>query len=304
MVASLEDRKNSYLVNFYEPLTGEWRFNITNVPSGTIYFGPNGELLIYSISGSRLLRWNSSYVVMGGRTGMSESWGSQVKGATYNAATRSGYDLNVSIPALETAGNTLPGSVLKVFVDDRVIGGSTSQTSGVQLWGLSLEPGYEGQLLFNYSNPSPSEWAEGNITIRGWGAFSQESMVATLWTKENRVHYAYSLETGKFLWQTQSQYFSDAWSGATDQENNIAYGKLYSAGIGGIVYCYDVKNGNLLWNYTVNDPYHESYISKNWWMVPIAITDGKLYMGYGEHSSLDPKPRGGPFLCLNVQTER
>jgi hypothetical protein len=285
--------------SFYEPLTGEWRFNINNAPSGTIYIGPNGEFLIYSISGSRLLRWNSSYVVIAGRTGMSESWGSTVKGATFNAATRSGYDLNVSIPALATTGNTLPGSVLKVFVDDRVIGGSTSQTAGVKLWGLSLEPGREGQLLFNYSNPSPSEWAEGNITIRGWGAFSQESLVATLWTKENRVHYAYSLETGKFLWQSQSQYFSDAWSGATDQDNNIAYGKLYSAAIGGIVYCYDVKNGTLLWNYTVNDPYHESYISKNWWMVSIAITDGKLYMGYGEHSSLDPKPRGGPFLCLN-----
>jgi hypothetical protein len=285
--------------SFYEPLTGEWRFSITNAPSGTIYFGPNGELLIYSVSGGRLLRWNSSYCVIAGRTGMSESWGSAVKGQTFNAATRSGYDLNVSIQALETVGNRLPGSVLKIFVGDRVIGGSTSQTAGVNLWGLDLTEGNEGRLLFNYSNPSPSEWAEGNITIRGWGAFSQESLVATLWTKENRKHYAYSLETGKYLWQSDSQYFSDAWSGATDQENNIMYGKLYSASIGGIVYSYDVQNGTLLWNYTVNDPYGESYISKNWWMVPIAISDGKLYMGYGEHSSLDPKPRGGPFLCLN-----
>ena len=285
---------------FYEPLTGEWRFNITNVPSGTIYFGPNGELLKYSVSGGRLLRWNASHVVVGGKTGMSESWGSQVKGVTYNAAVRSGYDLNVSIPALATAGNTLPGSVLKVFVGDRVIGGSTSQTAGVKLWGLSLEEGSEGALLFNSSWAAPTEWTQGNITLRGWGAFSQESMVATLWTKENRVHYGFSLETGKFLWQTEPQHFADSWSGATDQENNIVYDKLYSASIGGIVYCYDVKNGDLLWTYEATDPYQESYISKNWWLVPIAITDGKLYIGWGEHSSLDPKPRGGPFICLNA----
>jgi hypothetical protein len=55
-----------------------------------------------------------------------------------------------------------------------------------------------------------------------------------------------------------------------------------------------------LWTYNATDPYHESYISNNWWIVPIAITDGKLYMGYGEHSSLDPKARGGPFFCLNA----
>ncbi len=283
---------------FVEPLTGEWRFNMTNVPSGTNYYGPNGEILKYAITNGRLTQWNSSYVVTKGKTGMSESWGSQVKGTTFDAATR-GYDLNVSIPTLAIAGNKLPGSVQTVFVGDRIIGGSTSQTTGVSLWGLSLEQGNEGALLFNSTWAAPAEWKEANITIRGWGAFSQESLVGTLWTKENRVHYGFSLETGKYLWQTKPQHFADSWSGATDQENNIAYGLLYSAGISGIVYAYDVKTGNLVWNYTVNDPYQESYISKNWWMVPVAIADGKIYMGYGEHSSLDPKPRGGPFLCLN-----
>jgi hypothetical protein len=57
----------------FTPLEGNWQFNITGVPSGTTYYGPNGELLKYSISGNRLLRWNSSYAVTRGRSGMSES---------------------------------------------------------------------------------------------------------------------------------------------------------------------------------------------------------------------------------------
>jgi hypothetical protein len=32
------------------------------------------------------------------------------------------------------------------------------------------------------------------------------------------------------------------------------------------------------------------------------VTDGKLYLAHMEHSSIDPKPRGAPFICLNATT--
>lgn len=32
------------------------------------------------------------------------------------------------------------------------------------------------------------------------------------------------------------------------------------------------------------------------------ITDGKIYTGHLEHSPIDPRPRGGPFVCLNATT--
>ena len=35
-------------------------------------------------------------------------------------------------------------------------------------------------------------------------------------------------------------------------------------------------------------------------MYPLFITDGKIYLGHSEHSPVDPKPRGGPFICLNA----
>ena len=60
---------------------------MTNVPSGTNYIGPNGEIMKYSIVNYgnetnpdyRLLQWNSSYVVTKDKVGMYESWGSQVQ---------------------------------------------------------------------------------------------------------------------------------------------------------------------------------------------------------------------------------
>ncbi len=43
-------------------------------------------------------------------------------------------------------------------------------------------------------------------------------------------------------------------------QSNFAYGKLYVTGYGGIVYCYDAKSGNLVWNYTVVEPFGGSEV--------------------------------------------
>ncbi|MEJ2241940.1 MAG: hypothetical protein P8Y18_07340, partial [Candidatus Bathyarchaeota archaeon] len=40
----------------------------------------------------------------------------------------------------------------------------------------------------------------------------------------------------------------------------------------------------------------------NWPVYPLFITDGKIYLGHSEHSPVDPKSRGAPFICLNATT--
>ncbi len=302
--------------------SGILRYNMTNVPGGTNYIGPNGEIMKYSIVNYgnstnpdyRLLQWNSSYVVTKGKVGMSESWGSQVQGVSYDATAR-GYDLNVSIPAYNTAAaGTFPATgnttIQKAYVGDKVILASVSYDT-VQLWAFSLATGHEGALLFNTANPAPTEWRTGSITISsigqaGWAQWSQEDNVAIFWSKENRVHYAYSLSNGTYLWKTAPQVYADAWSDTVlasfGPDRVIAYHNLYSATVGGIVYCYDINTGNLKWNVTANDPYHESYLTNNWWIMPLFVSDGKIYFGSLEHSALDPKPRGAPFFALDAET--
>jgi outer membrane protein assembly factor BamB len=294
----------------FEALTGDLKYNMTNVPAGTNYYGPNGEILQYAMTNIgnastpswRLTQWNSSWVVTNGKLGMSESWGSQVQGVSYNAATL-GYDMNVSIPA------GLPGGIQKVFVGDKVIGARATLTE-VNLWALSLKPTNKGALLYNKTWTPPAEWVQGNLTIggigqAGWTAWSQEDQVGVFFTKENRVHYGFDLETGNFLWETEPQIFIDAWSDTVTSfgpDRVIAYGKLYSATVGGIVYAYNVTTGERLWTYEADDLYLESYIGNNWWTVPLFVTDGKIYIGHMEHSALNPKPRGAPFFALDATT--
>lgn len=298
----------------FDAKTGDWRFNITGVPSGTNYFGPSGEALKYSITNIgttanpnwRLMQWNQSWVITQGKTGMAESWGSQVKGVSYNATARSGYDLNVSIPALRGTANP---AILNVFPGDRIIGGSASQTL-VHLWGISLKKGQEGTLLFNKTWTPPAEWAQGNITVSGfqagWAAFSPEENVAVLFAKENRVHYGFSLTTGDFLWQTEPSGYLDAWDDALTvsfgPSRSIAYGKLFSASISGIVYAFDIKTGKTLWTYDAVDQYSEFQFANSWWLRIMFVTDGMIYVGHLEHSPVDPRPRGAPFIALNAET--
>jgi hypothetical protein len=294
-----------------DALTGDLKYNMTSVPSGTVYYGPNGEMLIYSITGTaatgyRLLQWNSTWVVANGKTGMAEAWGSQIQGVTYNAGTR-GYDKNVTISLPGATSTASIGSLLMAYPEDRIIYGNYS-AAGVSLTALSLDPENFGTTLFaRVFSAAPDDWARLTTsgTQSGCTSFSQEDQVAILWTKENRVNYAYSLKDGKYMWKTDSQNYADAWAGATansSPEKLIAYGRLLEAGPSGIVHCYNITTGAELWFYEVTDKYTESYIRENWWVSPCFIADHKIYVGHREHSVQDPKPRGAPFLALDIET--
>jgi hypothetical protein len=81
--------------------------------------------------------------------------------------------------------------------------------------------------------------------------------------------------------------------------HSIAYGKLFSAGYGGAVFCYDLYNGTLLWRYEAPTgrtkfPYYTMMIG--------AIADGKIYLGTHEHSADTPLFKGNRIRCLDVNT--
>jgi len=293
--------------------TGDLKYNMTNVPSGTIYYGSNGEMLKYQIvnygttenPNYHLLQWNSSWTVTHGDAGYSsESWGSNIQGRSYNATER-GYDINVSLPITRS-----PGSILTVFPTDRVIVGSAT-TEAVTLSAISLKYGEEGRMIFsNAAWSAPPIWKDITSVSgsqSGWATFSQEEYVGIYWTKENRVNYAFSLETGQFLWEAESQIYADAWGGPSPTssygpEKITAYGRLFESSVGGIVYCYNITTGKLLWTYEATDKYAESYLTANWQLSPLFISDNKIYYGHLEHSTQEPKPRGAPFFALDVET--
>jgi len=303
----------------FDPTTGDWVYTLTNVPSGTRVLGPKGEILIYTfnMNGGYMTLWNSTNIpalyasnvigsmgwgqwkAMGRTVGATDLHNVTFGGAPYNPSTLptpySGYQWNVSI-AGRPGQRSVPGSVNAVL-DDRIIGTSISTTQVIS-WGLSLKPGDEGRLLFNKTWNAPNEWVAGNVSVSFAAVSSQGADgVFTLWAAELTKHYGFSTNDGTFLWETEPQHYLNTWVGTV---HYIAYGKLISAGVSGIVYAYDLETGDPAWVYHANDQYQEILWANDWWMRPVFITDGKIYLGHLEHSPIDPKPRGAPFVCLNM----
>jgi outer membrane protein assembly factor BamB len=288
----------------FDALTGDWMYTMTGVPSGTRNYGPNGEICIYSVNtGAKTVTlWNSTWVVMNGLTGSSSgSWGSNAHGRTLDASRGNQYTWDIQTTA------TLSGSAQRYFLGDRIIGG-TLGTAGTTLWGIDMSPGNEGQMLFNPTTwAAPSEWAEGRLTISGfgggWMAWGNDPYVGVMWVKETREHYGFSLETGEYMWgPTTPQYYLDSLDDTGSAARAIAYGRLYCASVSGIVYCYNATTGERLWEYDVADPYTEILWANNWWQKPLFICGDKIYCGHTEHSANQPLPRGAPMICLNATT--
>jgi len=271
----------------FDPFDGSWVYGMEDVPSGTSLRGPKGEIYIatVNIEDGWMTLWNSSRAVSA-----EGSWLRRAMGAIINA-TENGFEWNITIPL------GLPGSVREVVLGDRVVGTQVTRTE-VNSWAFSLKPGQEGLLLFNNTWTAPAEWVTTNLDV-SMGQLSLEYDVFTLIIPQLRQHYGFSIETGQQIWgPTESQYYLDFFvMGAF-----ICDDKYISSCMGGTLYAYDITTGKLLWTYPSADPYTEILWSDNWPMRALMFTDGKLYITHSEHSSVDPKARGAPFVCLNVTT--
>ena len=320
----------------YDPLTARWEYTMINVPSGTRNRGPNGEILIYTLDmGTRaaqqtgwMTQWNSTSAVYktylniylsstSADTRASAYYWAQrwrPQGLTINcsapfdvtaqwiqefpaSATTVGIDWNVTIP------KGLPGSANGYNPGDRIIGGYINSTGRIvdqpiAMWGLSLKPGQQGNLMFNTTWQPPT----GGIAL-SFAARSFEDKVFTLRAKEICAFFGFSMDTGAYLWgPTKSRGYMDYFMGGPSGENGmIAYGKLYLGTLAGVLQAIDVTNGKLLWEYAMTQPYTELMWGGSNWPIEFAfITDGKVYLLHSEHSGNTPLPRGAPFVCLNA----
>ncbi|PVX26837.1 MAG: hypothetical protein CW691_00200 [Candidatus Bathyarchaeum sp.] len=293
--------------NYYafEAYTGDWRFTVENIPSGTTIYDEDNHIYILNVDTANgwMALWDMTAVCLSKATGYGGgSWGNTVHEQTFDAnEAPEAWIWNVSIP------EGLPGSVQIAGYGDRVVGAASS-VDEVTVWGLSLEDGDEGDLLFNETWDAPAYWSEMNLTVSGyfgggWVAWSLEDGVGILHSKETREHFAFSTETGEYLWgSTFREHYLNALMDFVSRDIRVAYGKVFSASVSGIVYCYDALTGDLEWTYEASDPYSEMLWSNNWWLKIQFITDGKIYMTHIEHSPIDPRPRGAPYICLDVET--
>jgi PQQ-like domain len=326
--------------------TGNWMFNVTNVPSGTSVFGPQGEILRYSVTNCGnstnpnwyLAQWNSSRLFT--TTGLSPS-----QSGVYNASTASRFDWNVSIPWLNVMGHETETTVAFANGTTAIVKGYTS-TPGANpdasnpssqlyaFYGDSIicrngtAPGVgsfgSGYSISKYTyfavNINASKGPLGSV--RWWntlappadlvsvlqGPADPTSGVFTESYRETSQWVGYSMTTGQKLWgptasQAPLDYYGYFFPGLTEGQR-IAPGKLYSAGMAGIVYCYDMTTGNLLWTYGNGGPGNST---NSGFQVPgpyptfiYAIANGIVYTMDTEHTIETPIYKGSLARALNA----
>ena len=306
--------------NAYDPFTGVFSFGFTDVPNGNRFTGPSGETLVAVINrgdvadNGTVLRsgwialWN---MTASGHQGQSlnsaGSWERLFPGQMLNGSHPDSYTWNYTIPAGLPAPNLSGFFGGNQIIDNELLVAAylNSDRSTMRLYGIGIGPNNAGQMKFDKTWNTPSEWSEGMNVIH-WTASTDyvDGGVWVCWNKELRKHYGFSLDTGNYMWETaEPEHYLQIYGwGAVEHSWHIAYDKLYTTGVSGILYCYDVFSGDLLWTYASDDPYSEYLFGNNFWNWISFISDGKIYMGHTEHSSIDPKPRGAPFVCLDAET--
>jgi outer membrane protein assembly factor BamB len=290
----------------YDPIDGNWLFNLTNVPSGTKVYGPNGEILLYELNYANrwLALWNNTAAIdeLGGSSG-SEFWQWRPIGKNIDAS--GAYSWNVTIPDLP--GSAEP-SIIKVIPGDMIIGQSSSfafmspdfgTPDPYTFWAINLNPerGTVGSLLWLKDYPAPT----GNTTMRV-AVVSEEARMLAINERETMQYWGISIDTGEVAWgPTQPESALDFYQKNGANEVMTAYGRLYTSSYGGVARCYDLKTGELMWSY--NDT--AAGLSAVWPNYPLgmgAIADDKVYLFTSEHSPNAPLYDGARVRCLNATT--
>jgi hypothetical protein len=306
----------------YDPRTSAWLFNMTNVPSGTTVNGPNGEILRYVINGDGnwLALWNSS---AGPDSPLVLTPGTSTNAYQYrpigkNANMSESYTWNVTIPDLPGLGSP---AILAVLPGDLILGQSTNFPMFFQFgtpdpytfWAISLKPETRGELLWiqNYTAPSGNQslvfLGTPNTSNRNLQV-DPENRVFFVTVKETSQWYGYDLDTGDILWGPIGNFRDFQYYGTTSNPPAPGYvydKKLYVAGYGGELHCFDTLTGDLLWIYGNGGVGNStnSGTETPWGNFPLfisTIADGKIYLFSGEHSPNAPPYKGYRMRCVNA----
>jgi outer membrane protein assembly factor BamB len=294
----------------FDPLTGRWVYSMSNVPSGTNIYAPNGEIHRYNVNLAQntITWWNSSRVVEYHRRSLSSNYDTDSSRGSW-IRTYNGFVLNGSLGIEWTkpiggqpiGTRILPGSMYKLR--EGVILGANFQRGTVApepaaMWAISTAPGREGQILFNTTFTFPKD---SHISIED---ASVEDNAFNVACQETTQQWVFSLSTGQKIWgPSQPQNYLDQYGYASGNRWDVIYdGKLFAGSWGGTLYTYDINTGDLLWTYNAEDVNNQILWGNNWPIRIAFIADGKVYLEHHEHSPVDPLPKGAPFVAIDIET--
>ena len=288
----------------YDAFSGNPVFTITNVTSGSdsssaqsVVFGPSGELLAYSITGSgagrRLILWNSTKAILG-PTGTPEF--SPALGAVFDGFR--GIEWNVSIPDLQLN----PG--IATIGEGYILTNAQAKDGYPQFhqdaaFPAILQPDSNGK----YPTYLAPLWVQNRTDVESGLQRVPRNIqdgVYTMFDEATLRYFGYSISTGQKLWVTQPL-SSDGWSVFT-YITNQAYGMLYSGGFDGHIRGYNITNGEKVWDYFMGPagfetPYGHWPTRAGW-----TIADGKIYATNDDHTPDSVMWRGSRLYSFDAFT--
>ncbi|MCW3983795.1 MAG: hypothetical protein NWE96_07345 [Candidatus Bathyarchaeota archaeon] len=284
----------------YDAFTGDWILDVNNVPSGTMIFGENGEILIYTLTGSTnvLTLWNSSKAL---EATMSGDWYYRPVGPVNGT---NGYEWNVTVP-------DMPGAQSILKIKDGVIYARATYTDGAPGTTKVGDVAYDissNNIKKNDSGKYPTTisnmWGPVNRTFEGTllNGFI-DSNILPIFVKEQMVWYGINVRTGSVAWGPTKPY-ENAWGVYQPYADwQSANGILYAAGYDGMIHAYNITTGANIWNwYTASsglETVYGHYVFKD---SAMSICDGKLYAVNNEHSPSTPLYRGSKMYCIDAVT--
>jgi outer membrane protein assembly factor BamB len=314
----------------YDPFTGNWICDLVNAaPSAGFSFGASnlvpddiGSLVTYSPSSDfkTMTIWNSTAAIQDTFPSNNVVFAANgywmwrpPLGAVVDASNGvKNYPITGDMPASFHAtsfgpfgpsnaiGLSLLGmdkaNKIAVYCNSTAVLGEASYPTpkAVALLGISINPATIGQVKWANEIPYPAN----NISIEagavGGGIF-------TIFEKEPCLWMGFSATTGQQIWTTQTPETSLHMYGTTTAIDNGIFYSGDSIGEGGVIYAYDVTNGNLLWSTPPESMGNTGY----WADVPKSIGNiaNGVLLWYGtEHSPSSVLEPGFKVGAINAKT--
>ncbi len=308
----------------YDADTGKPLFNVTTVPSGTTAIGPLGEQLRYTLFNNGttanpdwyLCSWNASKMW----NGYSTAWAAQtttVNGVTCVQASQGQFydNLNANTQNVSISWrNNQPGSptIVAAFYGDMLLcrngtypalgdTGAPYTYFGVN---LNASKGAIGQVMWWNTIAQPA----GNITSISYAGADANAGYFVESYRQTQQFIGFNLRTGAKVWTSDPQAALDYYgsTGPGTLSDVVAYGRVYSSAYSGILYCYDIATGKVLFTYGNGG---EGNSTHSGFEVPgpyptfiNAIGNSVVYLVTTEHTFETPIYKGALERAVNATT--
>jgi hypothetical protein len=287
--------------------------------------GPDGEYLQYVLMNAgtaqnpdwRLCQWNLTKVFIYGTA--TQDYAPKFGTLSGNASWC--YDWNISVPWL----NTMPAKTVGANPTNIVM---SKYGDGILCYNGTLPSNGENNLFPTISQTPYTYFfvnldsTKGPIGSVSWWKTLQppannytviqagvdfENRVFLQSYKEGIMWVAYNLDSGEKLWQSEPkadfEYYGSPSAGILSGQ--IAYNKLYSMAMAGILYCYDIKTGDILWTYGNGGEGNSTNSGLNWpyGNIPTfvnAVGNDVVYLVTSEHTWTSPIYKGGLARAVNA----